>query len=145
MMSDERLVVSNRSKAATVPSHLQVADLQNWHFASPFPDCITNHPPPVISISIGSTGETFCKQIRWSRYTVTVVSFVIGKTVVTAAAAGNRFAGANPVRKHSCHRAVSGHRSGKLTRKENIYRHLHSTSTQNKVCPCNIYRCHRLE
>lgn len=119
MMSGERFVVTNTSKAATVPSHLQVADLQNWHFASPFPDCVTNHPSPVISISIGSIGETFCEQIRWSRYTVTVVSFVIGKTVVTAAA-GNRFAGANPVRKRSCHKAVSGHPRGKLTRRENI-------------------------
>lgn len=90
MMTDERLVVSNIRKASVVPSHLQVADLQNWHFASPFPDCITNHPPPVISISIKSTGETFCEKIRWSRYTVAVVSFVIGKTVVAAAGNGVR-------------------------------------------------------
>lgn len=89
MISGEQLVLSNIRKASAVPSHLQVAKLQNWHFASPFPDCITNHPAPVISIIIGSTVETFCKKIRWSRYTVAVVSFVIGKTVVTAAA-GNR-------------------------------------------------------
>lgn len=79
MMSDERLVVSNTRIDSVVPSHLQVADLHNWHFASPFPDCITNYPPPVISISIGSTGETFCEKIRWSRYTVAVVNFVLGK------------------------------------------------------------------
>lgn len=95
MMSDKQLVVSNIREASVIPSHLQVADPENWHSASPFPDCITHRPHPVISISIGSTGETFCEKIRWSRYTVAVVSFVIGTTVVTATA-GNGFAGTNP-------------------------------------------------
>lgn len=85
------------------------------------PDCITNHPPPVISISIGSTGETFCEKIRWSRYTVAVVSFVIGKDGSDGGRRETGFARTKPVRQRSCHRAVSGLRRGKQTRKKHIY------------------------